>query len=74
MKKPKRNFKILLGKSKYEIFMMFGEEKNFYSEDLWLYDLAKSYCGLKETVLFVEFEDEFVKQIFVKKFYFRFYC
>ncbi|HFK5504950.1 hypothetical protein [Elizabethkingia anophelis] len=65
--------KQFLKKSKLEIFNILGEGGNFYSEDLWIYDLKKSLLGIKETILFLEFENDLVKKSNIKNFYFRIY-
>ncbi|HFI4794319.1 hypothetical protein [Elizabethkingia anophelis] len=68
-----QQYDCLLNKTKYEVFRRLGEgASNLFSDDLWIYDLKKSWW-IKETILFIEFEDNMVINSFVKKFYFRIY-
>ncbi|MEW7223621.1 hypothetical protein, partial [Elizabethkingia anophelis] len=67
------NYDWLINKSKYEVFSIYGDGENFYSEDLWIYDLRKSFFGIKETVIFIEFENDLVKKTHFRNFYFRIY-
>ncbi|MDV3573477.1 hypothetical protein CMU59_18345 [Elizabethkingia anophelis] len=64
-----RNYDSLLGKSRYEVFVEYGEGSNWYSDDLWVYDLEKIFI-IRETVLFIEFTNDYVSHVYVKTFYF----
>jgi hypothetical protein len=52
----------LLGKDKLQILEELGEGiSNFYSEDLWIYELKSSF--IKQTILFIEFDGIYVINI-----------
>lgn len=62
----------LLGKHKLEILEELGGcVSNFYSEDIWIYELKNSF--IKQTILFIEFEGTYVINIHIKNFYFGVY-
>ena len=69
----KNKFSYLLGKSKFEVLEELGEGfSNFYSEDIWLYQLEKIWW-LRENILFLEFEESHLKRVHVKRVYCRLY-
>ncbi|ATC36320.1 TPA: hypothetical protein ACG0AB_003482 [Elizabethkingia anophelis] len=60
-----QQYDCLLNKTKYEVFSKLREgESNLFSDDLWIYDLIRSWW-VKETILFIEFEDNMVINSFV---------
>ncbi|OPC52966.1 hypothetical protein BAY06_02415 [Elizabethkingia anophelis] len=73
MKRYNINYDWFKNKSKYEVFSMYGDGGNFYSDDLWIYDLGKSFFGIIETLIFIEFAKDVVKNTHVSNFYFRLY-
>lgn len=60
-----QQYDCLLNKTKYEVFSKLREgASNLFSDDLWIYDLKRSWW-VKETILFIEFEDNMIINSFV---------
>ncbi|MDX8569364.1 hypothetical protein OZ668_15290 [Elizabethkingia sp. HX XZB] len=71
MKNNTANYNNLLGKTKKEIIESLGEEFNYYPDNLWVYEIYRSWWG-KKTVLLLNFDEEgILKKINIKVFYFK---
>ncbi|MCL1689399.1 hypothetical protein CMT57_06440 [Elizabethkingia anophelis] len=67
-------YEYLLGQSKSEVLLELDHFFSFlYSDDVWIYDIEKYWCGLKEKIMFIEFENDIVNNVHVKYFYFKMY-
>ncbi|UOU99896.1 hypothetical protein MUU74_08065 [Chryseobacterium daecheongense] len=60
------DYTYLLGMSKKEILTVLGEGFNFFPDNVWVYILKKTWLGQK-VVLFLVFEDGYVKDIEIKR-------
>lgn len=68
-----KKYNELLGISKPEVLQKLGWGlHNLYTDDLWIYELDKIWI-LREIILFIEFENNYVTRIDVKYFYFMHY-
>ncbi|AQX07012.1 hypothetical protein BAX97_16070 [Elizabethkingia meningoseptica] len=63
-------YEYLLGKSKCEVIMELGDGFNFYPDNVWMYDLKKTWWGRK-TVLSILFENNTVKIVDILYWYFK---
>ncbi|WP_407477730.1 hypothetical protein [Elizabethkingia meningoseptica] len=58
MKKNNPEYNSLLGKSKREILGKLGEGFNFFPDDIWIYELNKTWWGVKKISLLLRFEQD----------------
>nr|WP_199162803.1 hypothetical protein [Elizabethkingia sp. ASV34] len=61
-------YNVLLDKTKSEILQELGEGFNFYPDNLWTYDLKKTWWGRK-TCLLLKFKDNNVEDFCVVFYY-----
>lgn len=61
----------LIGLTKKELILRFGDEFNFYPDDLWIYLINKNFLG-KKTFLVVLFKDNMVINVNITKTYGKF--
>jgi len=54
-----------LGMTKKEVVEEFGKGLNSYIDDIWHYELSKTWWGLK-TIMFLEFENNMVSAKYIK--------
>ncbi|MEI3791238.1 MULTISPECIES: hypothetical protein [unclassified Chryseobacterium] len=54
-----------LGMTKKEVLKELGDSFNFYPDDIWQYELNKTWWGLK-TIMFLEFENNIVSSKYTK--------
>lgn len=54
-----------LGMTKKEVLKELGEGFNFYPDNIWYYELNKTWWGLK-TIMFLEFENNIVSSKYIK--------
>ncbi|MDP9956225.1 hypothetical protein J2X97_001862 [Epilithonimonas hungarica] len=56
----------LPGLSKKEVMEKWGEKLNPYSDDIWHYELSRTWWGAR-TILFLEFENNMVSILWIQK-------
>jgi len=54
-----------LGMTKVEVLKELGDGFNFYPDNIWYYELNKTWWGLK-TIMFFEFENNIVSSKYIK--------
>lgn len=62
----KNQYNSFIGKYKDQIIEEFGQDFNFYSSDVWFYEIEKNWLGRK-TYLLILFKNQTVNEIKIKK-------
>ncbi|SIS85092.1 hypothetical protein SAMN05421785_103199 [Chryseobacterium gambrini] len=62
------DYQHLLGKNKIQLINDFGQEFNYYPDNIWTYIIKTGWMGSK-SVLILFFKDDVVSTIKIKTFY-----